>query len=114
MVFPVSKDEEITRPNSVDASARFFFTQRGNNEKYAIIENELSKIVSIGSGSDIDFYKKIGMTEIEVEQAYDGTWYVAGYAPAKPQELINNEEIQKLKNNLMILIIRSLNVVNIH
>lgn len=25
MVFPVSKDEEITRPNSVDASARFFF-----------------------------------------------------------------------------------------
>lgn len=69
-------------------------------KKYAIIENELSKIVSIGSGSDIDFYKKIGMTEIEVEQAYDGTWYVAGYAPAKPQELINNEEIQKLKKQL--------------
>jgi hypothetical protein len=30
------------------------------------------------------------MTEIEVEQAYDGAWYLQGYAPAKPEP--TNEE----------------------
>lgn len=33
----------------------------------------------------IDFYKSLGMEEIEVEQGYDGKWYVAGMAPAPPE-----------------------------
>lgn len=69
-------------------------------KKYARIENESSKIVNIGSGSDIDFYKKIGMTELDVEQAYNGDWYISGYAPKKPQEMIDEEEIQDLKKQL--------------
>ena len=31
-----------------------------------------------------DYYKSIGMEEMEVEQAYNGSWYVEGYAPEKP------------------------------
>lgn len=31
-----------------------------------------------------DFYQSIGMTLMEVEEAYNGAWYVAGKAPAPP------------------------------
>lgn len=32
-----------------------------------------------------DFYKSLGMEEMEVEQGYDGAWYVAGFVPAPPE-----------------------------
>ncbi len=69
-------------------------------KKYAKIINEETKICEVGIGTNTDFYKNLGMEEIEVEQAYNGYWYVAGYAPKKPQELINEEEIQELKKQL--------------
>lgn len=52
--------------------------------RYAKIVDEQTKVVSVGLGTDIDFYKSIGMTEIDVEQAYNGQWYVKGYAPEQP------------------------------
>ena len=61
---------------------------------YAKILNEDTKEVSIGLGTDTEFYKFIGMVEMEVEQAYDGNWYVKGYAPVKPSP--TEEEIQKM------------------
>ena len=30
------------------------------------------------------FYESIGMTEQDVEQAYNGLWYLVGYAPTQP------------------------------
>lgn len=36
----------------------------------------------------------------EVEQGYDGALYVKGFAPEKPQELINAERIAELKQLL--------------
>ena len=48
---------------------------------YAIVTDEKTKAVSVGLGTDIEFYESIGMTDMEVEQAYDGSWYVKGYAP---------------------------------
>lgn len=68
--------------------------------KYAKIENEETKQVSVGLGTNIDFYKSIGMVEMEVEQAYDSQWYLQGYAPKKPQSLINQEKINELKSKL--------------
>ena len=53
---------------------------------YAKIENEETKVCSVGIGTDTEFYRSIGMTEMEVEQAYDGSWYLKGYAPKKPTE----------------------------
>ena len=38
------------------------------------------------------------MTEMEVEQAYNGSWYVKGYCPEKPQELIDEELSQQLRS----------------
>ena len=53
---------------------------------YAKIINEETKQVSVGIGTNTAFYKSIGMSEMEVEQAYDGSWYLKGYAPEKSVE----------------------------
>ena len=64
-------------------------------KKYAKVINEETKEVSIGTGTNSAFYQSIGMTEMEVEQAYDGSWYVEGFAPAKPEP--TKEEQQKAR-----------------
>lgn len=53
--------------------------------KYAQIVNEETKQCEVGLGTNTEFYKSIGMTEMDVEQAYDGQWYVSGYAPKEPE-----------------------------
>ena len=63
--------------------------------KYAKIINEETKEVSVGTGTNSAFYQSIGMTEMDVEQAYDGSWYVLGYVPAKPEP--TKEEQQKAR-----------------
>ena len=36
------------------------------------------------------FYESIGMTEQDVEQAYNGSWYLSGYAPVQPLDELKN------------------------
>lgn len=62
--------------------------------KYAKITNEDTKECSVGVGTNYEFYQSIGMTEMEVEQAYNGNWYVSGYAPEEPAP---TEEEQRQK-----------------
>ena len=64
--------------------------------KYAKIENEETKLCSVGVGTDVEFYKSIGMTEMDVEEAYNGNWYLKGYAPAKPAPTVK-EQVQALE-----------------
>ena len=54
-------------------------------KKYAKIINDKTKLCEVGNGTNFVFYRGIGMTEMEVEQAYDGKWYVEGCAPVKPE-----------------------------
>lgn len=65
-------------------------------KKYAKIINEETKQCEVGLGTNSTFYQSIGMVEMEVEQAYNGSWYVAGYAPKKPEP--TKEEIQALRS----------------
>lgn len=60
---------------------------------YAKINDDIIKSCIVGTGTDVDFYKSIGMEEMEVEQAYDGNWYVKGYAPIEPPK--SEKEIQE-------------------
>lgn len=69
-------------------------------KKYANIIDAQTKKCDVGLGSDLNFYQSIGMSELEVEQAWDGSWYIVGYAPKKPQQLIDQEEISELKLKL--------------
>lgn len=72
--------------------------------KYAEIIDTETKKCNVGLGTNIDFYKSIGMEEMEVEQAWNGDWYVAGYAPEKPaptiQEQILDLEAQVTDRNV--------------
>lgn len=75
---------------------------------YAKIINEETKEVSIGTGTDINYYMRIGMEEMDVEQAYNSRWYIKGYAPAKPEELIKQEQICLYKKQLDEIDLRSI------
>lgn len=54
--------------------------------KYAKIVNDATKECSVGKGTNISFYQSIGMKKMEVEQAYNGAWYVAGFCPTEPEK----------------------------
>ena len=67
---------------------------------YAKIINEETKLCEVGLGTNSSFYQSIGMTEMDVEQAYDGSWYVAGFVPEKPAP--TQEEISALREQAYI------------
>lgn len=69
-------------------------------KKYAKIINEKTKQCEVGIGTNTKFYRSIGMMEMEVEQAYNGNYYIKGYCPKKPQEIINQERIAELEEYL--------------
>lgn len=69
-------------------------------KKFAKIINEETKAVVVGMGTNESFYRSEGMTETDVEQGYDGNWYVAGFAPEKPQSVIDAERIDELQKYL--------------
>ena len=49
--------------------------------KYAKVIDENTKVCQVGIGTDTAFYQSLGMAEQDVEQAYNGTWYLKGYSP---------------------------------
>ena len=67
-------------------------------KKYAKVVNEETKACEVGLGTNSAFYQSIGMTEMEVEQAYDGSWYLVGFAPEKP--LPTYEEVRQAREAL--------------
>lgn len=54
--------------------------------KYAKVVDEFTGRCQIGTGTNIEFYKKLGMTLLNVEQAYNGSWYLFGKAPQESEE----------------------------
>lgn len=68
--------------------------------KYAKIKNEETKEVYVGLYTNTEFYKSIGMVEMDVEQAYNGSWYLAGYCPEKPAP--THEEVSETRRQLYI------------
>ena len=67
---------------------------------YAKIVNDETKLCEIGTGTNTSFYQSIGMELMDVEQSYDGSWYVAGYAPEKPAP--THDEISKMREEAYI------------
>ena len=63
--------------------------------KYAKVVNNETKICNVGLGTNIEYYIQIGMTEQDVEQAWNGQWYLVGYAPIKPTPTLKEQLIAK-------------------
>jgi len=64
---------------------------------YAKILNEETKEVSVGDGTNADFYEKIGMTLQEVEATRDGRYYLAGYLPEEETPQTDEAEEAQLQ-----------------
>ena len=59
-------------------------------DTYAEIEEDgETKIITVG-----DYYESLGMTEMEVEESYNGNWYIKGHAP-QPSIEYRNEQIRQ-------------------
>ena len=68
---------------------------------YAKIIDKEKKICQVGTGTNTAFYKSIGMSEMDVEQGYDGQWYLKGYAPQETIEQ-QNEAIRATREQLYV------------
>lgn len=65
-------------------------------QKYARLIDKENKICEVGLGTDKQAYASAGMTLQDVEQAWDGSWYLAGYAPKQPEPPAE-EQVAKLE-----------------
>lgn len=68
--------------------------------KYAKIIDEETKLCEVGLGTNNVFYASIGMKEMDVEQAYNGQWYVKGHAPAEP-ETDKQARVREIRNQML-------------
>lgn len=50
-------------------------------KKYALVIDETTKVCQVATGTNTALFKRLGMTETDVEQGGDGNWYVSGFAP---------------------------------
>ena len=63
--------------------------------KYAKIINEETKLCEVGIGTNTEFYQKIGMVQMDVEQADNGNWYVKGYVPSETEKTYIEKRISE-------------------
>lgn len=65
--------------------------------RYAKLINEETGLCSIGTGTNIEFYKSIGMVELDVQQSdIDNAWYLAKKCPMKTDEQKAKEKRERL------------------
>ena len=65
--------------------------------KYASIINEKTGLCSVGTGTNSDFYRSIGMQQLDVKQSdIDGAWYISDKCPMKTDEEKAQEERERL------------------
>ena len=69
-------------------------------KKYAKVIDEEIRQCEVGVGTNTKFYESIGMTEMDVEQAYNGQWYVKGYAPSEP-ETDKQARVREIRNQML-------------
>ena len=67
---------------------------------FAKIIDEKTKRCDIAPGTNAQFYKSIGFAQMEIEQGYDGCWYLKGYAPEKPTEQ-KEAEVRDVRNQYL-------------
>lgn len=63
---------------------------------YCKYNETTKKCTEVGTGTNTEFYKSIGMVDMEVEQAYDGSYYLKGYAPTKPLDELKSDKLSEL------------------
>ena len=69
--------------------------------KYAKIINEETGLCEVGTGTNTEFYKSIGMTQQDVEQSEkDNQWYLSEKCPHYTPEEIEKQQKQARKQEI--------------
>lgn len=63
--------------------------------KYGKIINNETKECEVGLGTDVEYYKSLGMVLLDVEQSWYGAWFLKGFTPIKPAPSI--DELKELR-----------------
>ena len=63
---------------------------------YCKYDKNTKKCLEVGTGTNAEFYKSIGMVDMEIEQVYDGSYYLKGYAPTHNLDELKSEKLAKL------------------
>lgn len=66
---------------------------------YAKITNEDTGAVQVGTGTHEEYYQRIGMELMDVEQAETGDWYLEGRAPRKTLDELKAKAVNQLWRN---------------
>ena len=70
--------------------------------KFAKIVNEETGLCNVGVGTDIDFYKSVGMSEMDVEKSEkDQQWYISDKCPHYTDEEKRQIEENRINNLTM-------------
>lgn len=70
--------------------------------RYAKIKDEIIGLCDVGLGTNIDYYKSIGMVELDVEQSEkDNMWYLAHKCPHYTPEEKEQMEQERINNLTM-------------
>lgn len=70
--------------------------------KFAKIVNEETGLCNVGVGTDIDFYKSVGMSEMDVEKSEkDQQWYTSDKCPHYTDEEKRQIEENRINNLTM-------------
>lgn len=64
--------------------------------KYVKFDKNSGLCTEVGTGTNTEFYKSIGMVDKEVEQAHDGSYYLKGYAPIQNIDELKSEKLSEL------------------
>lgn len=65
--------------------------------KYAKVVNQETGLCEVGLGTNSQFYKSIGMTQLDVQQSdIDGSWYLIDKCPMKSEEQKELEEKERI------------------
>ena len=63
---------------------------------YCKYDKNTKKCLEVGTGTNTEFYKSIGMVDMEVEHAYDGSYWLKGYAPTQNLDELKSEKLSEL------------------
>ena len=69
---------------------------------YGTIIDNNTRLCSVGTGTNVEFYESIGMVEVDVQQSdIDNAWYLAEKCPMKTDEEKAKEEQDKINHLTM-------------
>ena len=65
--------------------------------KWVKIKEGTNKVLALSDGANINFLKKLGFVERDVEESEKGGWWLKGFAPKFTEEEIAAKELEKAK-----------------